>query len=517
MKAITLTIVTHKAHSLNYGETIGNISTLKKLTQNTGHPKSLITYFSDKAIKYDVKRIGRESFGWHLMDQSVVAVIKGCVENNNFNYSKFYEDMVKNFEEFDLFGGMFADIEEIGGKKDRNGYYKVDGNKVKIETERLKRTQPVRFTNGYSISEFSYDTNLLNDIDAYNRYIQYTAGQKEQSLVFPEEHYSYYTYTLNIDLDQIGAVEIEETDNSGKIVKSWKRVITLEEKKNRIKSLLEIVLLWLHRKIKGRDENLTPVFVIGGVYDVKQPFFHNAIRFYEQNNNLIVEGKDIEKIFNTYEIREKTYIHHCNQVKINDEEKISPPNNITNLREFLEAILKEIYLGMIEEFLQKLDIKDIINAENFSKEKKLTDIETNLNNISEEEKIFEIEIKISRLSEDAKEIKSNLEEKIKSIYKESVLKKLGVSSTKTDSKFELKEIKIENLKNADLTLLNDILNDITKIEGIINEDEKKLINETVNQINEKITEIIAEKQEEQAKKSNKRKNKEEKTETSNEA
>jgi len=511
MKAITLTIVTHKAQSLNYGETIGNISTLKKLTQNTGHPKSLITYFSDKAIKYDVKRIGRKSFGWKLMDQSVVNVMKGCVVNINgnkgdFDYNKFYEDMVKNFEEFDLFGGMFADIGGIYEKenKKKTNKIKINGNdiEVKIESERLKRTQPVRFTNGYSISEFTYDMNLLNDIDAYNRYIQYTAGQKEQSLVFPEEHYSYYTYTLNIDLDQIGAVEIEETDNSGKIVKSWKRVITLEEKKNRIKSLLEIVLLKLYREIKGRDENLTPVFVIGGVYDVKQPFFHNAIRFYEKDNNLIVEGKDIEKIFNTYEIKEKTYIHHCNQVKINDEEKISPPNNITNLREFLEAILKEIYLGMIEEFLQKLDIKDIINKENFSKEKKLTDIETNLNNISEEEKIFEIEIKISRLSEDAKEIKSNLEEKIKSIYKESVLKKLGVSSEKTDSKFELKEIKIENLKDEDLNLLNDILNDITEIGGIINEDEKKLINETVNQINEKITKIIAEKQ---AKKSNKRK------------
>jgi CRISPR-associated protein Cst2 len=342
MKAITLTIVTHKAQSLNYGETIGNISTLKKLTQNTGHPKSLITYFSDKAIKYDVKRIGRESFGWHLMDQSVVAVIKGCVENNNFNYSKFYEDMVKNFEEFDLFGGMFADIGGIYEKENKKKTNKINGNdiKVKIESERLKRTQPVRFTNGYSISEFTYDMNLLNDIDAYNRYIQYTAGQKEQSLVFPEEHYSYYTYTLNIDLDQIGAVEIEETDNSGKIVKSWKRVITLDEKKKRIKSLLEIVLLWLHRKIKGRVENLTPVFVIGGVYDVKQPFFHNAIRFYEKDNNLIVEGKDIEKIFNTYEIREKTYIHHCNQVDIKDSENLFNNNNNIkqNLREFLDTI-----------------------------------------------------------------------------------------------------------------------------------------------------------------------------------
>jgi len=507
MKAITLTIVTHKAHSLNYGETIGNISTLKKLTQNTGHPKSLITYFSDKAIKYDVKRIGRESFGWHLMDQSVVAVFKGCVENNNFNYSKFYEDMVKNFEEFDLFGGMFADIEEIGGKKDKNGYYKVDGNKVKIETERLKRTQPVRFTNGYSISEFSYDTNLLNDIDAYNRYIQYTAGQKEQSLVFPEEHYSYYTYTLNIDLDQIGAVEIEETDNSGKIVKSWKRVITLDEKKKRIKSLLEIVLLWLHRKIKGRVENLTPVFVIGGVYDVKQPFFHNAIRFYEKDNNLIVEGKDIEKIFNTYEIKEKTYIHHCNQVEIKDDRKLFESSNVkANLKEFLDTILKEIYLFIIKEIVFYLSKKEF-DAEKI-KECSLEEIEKISDSLSENEKIFEIERKIEKLSKEADGIKSNLKEKIKSIYNKNVKNKLNelkgkLNLTNEDSNKKIKPIldlipegsmveiqqveeeKIKILEKKDLILLKEIFEDISRNEDIVNTNEKDLVKKAIDLINKK--------------------------------
>ncbi|MCX8123929.1 MAG: DevR family CRISPR-associated autoregulator, partial [Spirochaetes bacterium] len=180
MKAITFTIVTHKAQSLNYGETIGNVSTLKKLTIGNDTPRRLITYVSDKALKYDIKKRGRESFDWRLMDNNVSEIIKGCVENiqngkGEFNYQKFYEEMVKNYEEFDLFGGMFADIGGVYSDKKKK---KIEINNVKVEvdidTTKLQRTAPVRVTNAYSISEFVYDSNLLHDIDAYNRYIQFT-------------------------------------------------------------------------------------------------------------------------------------------------------------------------------------------------------------------------------------------------------------------------------------------------------------------------------------------------------
>ncbi len=57
----------------------------------------------------------------------------------------------------------------------------------------------------------------------------------------------------------------------------------------------------MNRKIKGRDERLTPIFLIGGVYDVKHPFFANAIAFSEQNQKLYLNADDITKIFNTYQ------------------------------------------------------------------------------------------------------------------------------------------------------------------------------------------------------------------------
>jgi CRISPR-associated protein Cst2 len=194
---------------------------------------------------------------------------------------------------------MFADIGEIYEKKGGKKKLKIDGSeyelKKDIEVEKLKRSQPVRFSNGYSISEFVYDMNLLNDIDAYNRYIQNIAGQKKQSLVYPEEHFSYYTYTLTIDLDKVGAVESTE---DGRVI--FNPVVDPDSRAKRVYDILEIVLLYLNRKIKGRDENLTPVFVIGGMYDVKHPFFANAIYFWEEDQKLKFNADDVIKVLNMY-------------------------------------------------------------------------------------------------------------------------------------------------------------------------------------------------------------------------
>ncbi len=450
MKGLTLTIVTPKIQSVNYGETIGNVSTLKKLSTGTESPKKLITYFSDKAIKFDVKRIGRDQFNWNLMNKSVVSVFVNNYHSGNFDHDKFLKDMIAQYEEFDLFGGMFADIGNVSDEIKQNitdettlssfinglgediditvnseslkaktikeflklisdsagksisiendkfqiDELKADNSKIKNlkskveaigrrrveikidgetkkkkdiedvikameaiqrligheiiyrksltigDTNRLKRSQPVRFSNGYSISEFVYDMNLLNDIDAYNRYIQYTAGQKKQSLVYPEEHLSYYTYTLTIDLDKVGASEKEE---HGRIV--FEPVIDDPVvRAKRVTDILEIVLLYLNRKIKGRDERLTPIFLIGGVYDVKHPFFANAIAFSEQNQKLHFNADDIKKIFDTYQtpdISSDTFLHFHNSFV---EAKGQVPTQLENqnLQEILKAMEQKV-------------------------------------------------------------------------------------------------------------------------------------------------------------------------------
>jgi CRISPR-associated protein Cst2 len=53
-------------------------------------------------------------------------------------------------------------------------------------------------------------------------------------------------------------------------------VIPSEEKARRVKDLLDIIRT-LSRQIRGRWENLSPIFVIGGVYKTKNPFFMGGI------------------------------------------------------------------------------------------------------------------------------------------------------------------------------------------------------------------------------------------------
>lgn len=401
MKGLTLTIVTPKIQSVNYGETIGNVSTLKKLSTGTDNPKKLITYFSDKAIKYDVKRIGRDQFNWNLMNKSVVNVFVNNYSNKNSNYNNFLKDLIINYEEFDLFGGMFADIgnvvdekkQKINTEEDIKNFIKDLGEEIKIQigtekfnvkqlksyfegkakesgkkkiskaievavgkeisyqksltiddTNKLKRSQPVRFSNGYSISEFVYDMNLLNDIDAYNRYIQYTAGQKKQSLVYPEEHFSYYTYTLTIDLDKVGAYEKEE---NGRVI--FEPVVDPAVRAKRVNDILEIVLLYLNREIKGRKERLTPVFLIGGVYDVKHPFFANAIYFWEENQKLYFKADDIKKILDMYSsvqgIEEDTFLFY-------DDSFVNVSGELTIQKQLISTIIENIKAKVSNYYMQ---------------------------------------------------------------------------------------------------------------------------------------------------------------------
>ena len=81
-------------------------------------------------------------------------------------------------------------------------------------------------------------------------------------------------------MDKIG---IDEIINGKK-----EEIIELEkeQKSERVKKLLDVVSI-LYRDIKGRREDLKPLFVIGGVYDIKNPFFENLVDV--KNENILVD------------------------------------------------------------------------------------------------------------------------------------------------------------------------------------------------------------------------------------
>lgn len=71
-----------------------------------------------------------------------------------------------------------------------------------------------------------------------------------------EIHRSFYRYTVTVDLDQIGI------DLNADIQ------LPNEERSRRVQKLLETIQ-YLYRDIRGRRENLQPLFIVGGVYERK--------------------------------------------------------------------------------------------------------------------------------------------------------------------------------------------------------------------------------------------------------
>jgi CRISPR-associated protein Cst2 len=271
---LTLTIITQRATSLNYGENIGNVSILKKLSLGDN---SQITYVSDKALKYDIRRKGKEEKEWKLLDEKVKELIEGSIVQipketkgkkkkseesaktemqDVLNVDEFARRLIREYQEFDLFGGLFTkDLFDVPLNE------RADG---------IKRSSPVKITYAFSISKFQGDMDFMNNIDAFNRYIKHIKPEesdRQQAIPQSEQHTAHYYYTIAVDLDRIG---VWETENG------TEDVIPAEEKAKRVKDLLDIIRT-ISRQIRGRYENLSPIFVIGGIYKVKNPFFMGCI------------------------------------------------------------------------------------------------------------------------------------------------------------------------------------------------------------------------------------------------
>ncbi|AEF19550.1 MULTISPECIES: type I-B CRISPR-associated protein Cas7/Cst2/DevR [unclassified Hydrogenobaculum] len=263
---LTLTVVTQRATSLNYGENIGNVSILKKLSLGDN---SQLTYVSDKAIKYDIKRKGKEEKGWRLLDEKIKEYIENSKKGKELDVDEFSKSLIKEYHEFDLFGGLLTNLKGDDGKKVDLSY----GDSV-------KRTAPVKTTYAFSVSKFQGDMDFLNNIDAFNRYIKHIEQKEAQAIAQSEQHTTHYYYTIAIDLDRIGVLETEN---------NTVEVIEPEERAKRVKDLLDIIRTF-SRQIRGRYENLSPIFVIGGVYKIKNPFFMGCIDAKEiENGKLLLD------------------------------------------------------------------------------------------------------------------------------------------------------------------------------------------------------------------------------------
>lgn len=236
-KGLSISMI-FEAESANYGESVGNVSSLKKLTRGKGDQ---YTYISRQAIRYNIiEQLGEE-----------LAPVKaeGSGDKKVIQFAE--EATIKDYLELDFFGYLKTE-RGTGGKK---------------------RSAKVRLSNAISLETFKGDLDFLTNKGLADRI------NSDMNIAQSEIHRSYYRYTIVADLDQIGIDEIYDIhlDN--------------QEKIRRVYKLLDTIA-FLYRDIRGRREDLKPIFAIGGVYDIKNPIFENALDV--KNNRLVV--KQIESV-----------------------------------------------------------------------------------------------------------------------------------------------------------------------------------------------------------------------------
>ncbi|WP_131023216.1 type I-B CRISPR-associated protein Cas7/Cst2/DevR, partial [Clostridioides difficile] len=272
-RGLTFTVIA-QAQSLNYGEGIGNISELKKLSRDDGN---IYTFASRQCLRYDIVRLAAELFNWNLQ---VVDKEKGTIQFKD-NIS------IRESEEMDLFGYMKTNKKD---EKDKKG-----GS--------LTREATVRLSNAISLEPYRSDMDFLNNKGLADRIGEHP------NLANIEQHLSYYTYTVTIDLSKIGKDGDIELDN--------------KEKCRRVVEFLEIIKV-LNRNIRGRQENLSPLFVVGGVYEIANPFFLGRIKLKGDKNGFKINKQAIEEViqgtFLGKDLKEFTYVGMVDGVFINKEE-----------------------------------------------------------------------------------------------------------------------------------------------------------------------------------------------------
>lgn len=292
-RGLTITMI-FKAQSLNYGEGIGNISELKKLSRGDG---STYTFASRQALRYDIVRLGNKMFRWNL---EVVDKSKGTIQ--------FKDDLtIKDSQEMDLFGYMKT------AKKTEN---EDGGSNI--------RSASVRLSHAISLEEYKSDMEFLNNKGLADRIDDFP------NLANIEQHLSYYTYTITIDLEKVGIDGDVNLDNSTKA--------------QRVKELLEIIKV-LNREIRGREENLSPIFIIGGIYKLNSPFFLGRIKLIGKDGEFSIDTemlKDTTTLkLGDDSIEKDTYVGIVKN-SFKNEEEIKENFTTMNIQEFFENLENKV-------------------------------------------------------------------------------------------------------------------------------------------------------------------------------
>lgn len=267
-KGLTLSIL-FEAESANYGEGFGNITVLKKLGRGD---RKQYTYISRQALRYNMM----QQLGW----DNTPVLASGSGDKKVVQFAP--EATIEQYPEIDLFG-----------------YLKTTAKTEDKKGGSSKRAAVARLSNAIALEAYQGDMDYLTNMGLATR-----IKDVDNSIAQSEIHKSIYVYTVTVDLDCVGIDENDKID------------LPAKDKAQRVKDFLDTIQ-FLYRDIKGRRENLNPLFAIGGVYGRKNPYFENRLRL--QTGKLEV-GLIKNIIDSSTDVSENTVVGYLDGILGNDQE-----------------------------------------------------------------------------------------------------------------------------------------------------------------------------------------------------
>lgn len=281
-------------NSLNYDQGSGNYQELKKITKWDGRQYTLVSRY---ALRYSLLETARNAGLWNLAGgEYLTASGRGDKKVIQPAVDFLLSGKLIEYPEFDLFG------------------YLITGT-----TPQNFRTAPVKINHAVSMTQFNYDVLFNANLGLANR-MRKKLGDMKPNPFTAEEHETFYQYTVVVDVDNIGEVEVYinkgseinfkddkwkiseiqlddtvivrlekgkkkesdqvnqsenvkkldsiELENNLVLIKYSLKKEGADPVKERVTELLKAILN-LKRSIKGREEDLSPKLLIMGVYKDK--------------------------------------------------------------------------------------------------------------------------------------------------------------------------------------------------------------------------------------------------------
>ncbi len=180
-KYIVMDVVFY-GNSLNYDQGSGNYQELKKITKWDGKQYTLVSRY---ALRYSILETANKMGLWDVADGSK---LQRAGEGEQTVIQPAEEILLSGeilkYPEFDLFGYLITST-----------------------TPQNFREAPVKISHAVSLTPFAYDALFNANIGLANRMRKATGGMDPNPFT-AEEHETYYQYSVVVDVDRIGEIEV---------------------------------------------------------------------------------------------------------------------------------------------------------------------------------------------------------------------------------------------------------------------------------------------------------------------